>query len=137
MVEALLNYFAAFSPKPQTGMIVAGYDGKVPFVFSFDMNAGNKKRWNVDPKGALTYGLFYGGESDILQRLINPSQTQPAFALFNLQDAVDITRHLVRTTMDQMRFEPRVATVGGHIDTLTITPARIRFLAKRELRISN
>jgi hypothetical protein len=137
MVDTLMQYLRGYSPNPDSGFILAGYDGKVPSVFSFDIKTGAKKRWNVDAYGATTYGLFYGGDSDVLQRLLNTSQTQPPFALMNLQDAVDFTRHLVRTTIDQMRFEPRIASVGGHIDTLTLTPARTKFLAKRELRISN
>ena len=55
----------------------------------------------------------------------------------NLQDAIDYSRHLIRTTIDQMRFEPRFATVGGNIDTLVITNASTEFIDLKKIKLMN
>ena len=49
------------------------------------------------------------------------------------QDAVDYTTHLIRTTIDELRFEPRSPSVGGPIDVLGITPSEPRFGQRKEL----
>ena len=68
-------------------------------------------------------------------RLFNQTGLTPVFIGMNLQDAVDYSRHLIRTTIDQMRFEPRFSTVGGPIDTLIITPHEAKFLEHKILNI--
>lgn len=52
----------------------------------------------------------------------------------SLQDAVDFSRHLIRATIDQMRFEPKFPTVGGEIDTLLITNKIVDFLQQKSLK---
>lgn len=135
LADALLAHFVTLDPNLATGFLVAGYSGIEPWVIELDVAKNSKLRRNADPaSGALTYGMFYGGDGDVLSRLLSKPETNPPFNLLNLQDAVDLTRHLIRTTIDQMRFEPRFATVGGHIDTITATPVRTRFLVRKELR---
>jgi hypothetical protein len=51
-----------------------------------------------------------------------------------LQDAVDYAVHLIRTTIDTMRFEPRFPGVGGAIDVLVVTPGEMRWVQRKELR---
>ena len=134
--DALLAYFRGLAAGANLGFAVAGYDASVPFVFELHVGQSKKKRWNVDAAGTgLEYGVFYGGDIDIVQRLLNAPNSMPPFALLNLQDAVDLSRHLIRTTIDQMRFEPRFGTVGGHVDTITLTAARTRFLLRKELHV--
>jgi hypothetical protein len=52
-----------------------------------------------------------------------------------LQDAVDFAVFAVRTTIDTMRFLPRLRTVGGHIDVLVIKPDDAKFLKEKQLRV--
>ena len=51
-----------------------------------------------------------------------------------LQDAVDYAMHLIRTTIDTLRFEPRYSSVGGPIDVLVVTPEGMRWVQRKELR---
>ncbi len=51
-----------------------------------------------------------------------------------LQDAIDYAVHLIRTTIETMRFEPRFPSVGGPIDVLVIQPDAMRWVQRKELR---
>jgi len=81
----------------------------------------------------IDYGIVRGGDTAIVDRLLSQPQFNPPFQVMNLQDAIDYSRHLIRSTIDQMRFEPRFATVGGAIDTAVVTPSASQFLARKEL----
>jgi hypothetical protein len=50
-----------------------------------------------------------------------------------LQDAVDYAVHLIRSTIDTMRFEPRFPSVGGAIDVLAVAPEGARWVQRKEL----
>jgi hypothetical protein len=134
-VTELLNYFRKFSPIPQTGFIVGGYDQNEPFVFGVDILNNARQRSNfIQTQTRLDYGIVRGGDTDVIDRLLNNPQRLPIFHAMNLQDGIDFSRHLIRTTIDQMRFEPAVPTVGGEIDTLIITNDKIEFLHKKKLK---
>lgn len=133
-VTELLNYFRQFNPIPRTGFVVAGYDNNEPFVFGVDTFNNTRQRSNfIQAQNRLDYGIVRGGDTDIINRLLNNPQRLPIFQAMNLQDGVDFSRHLIRATIDQMRFEPAVPTVGGEIDTLIITNDKIEFLYKKKL----
>lgn len=134
LVDELTKYFRQFNPVPQLGFIVSGYDNNEQYVFDVDVLNNKSKRHNYDPKkGSVTYGIVRGGETDVVNRLFNNPNRIPLFQSMNLQDAVDFSRHLIRTTIDQMRFEPAVPTIGGEIDTLMITADETRFLRRKDL----
>lgn len=135
LADALIQHFSKLAPSAALGFAVGGYDGVEPFVFEIGIASNLKKRWNVDASGnGVGYGAFYGGDWDIVGRIIG-NQAPIVWQFMNLQDAVDITRHLIRTTIDQMKFEARVPTVGGPIETITATPTRARFLIRKELHV--
>ncbi len=48
--------------------------------------------------------------------------------------AVDYAVHLIRTTIDTMRFEPRFPGAGGAIDVLAVTPQEMRWVQRKELQ---
>ena len=52
---------------------------------------------------------------------------------FTLQDAVDFARYAVETTIQTMRFNNVVETVGGIVDILVLTPDETKWLQKEEL----
>ena len=132
--EALLSYFRALSPIPETSFLVGGYDGTEPSVLEVNVIKNSTKRWNVVAgTNQVMYGILRGGDTAIVNRLLSQQQFNPSFNVMNLQDAVDYSRHLIRTTIDQMKYEPRFPTVGGPIDTLVLTPGNARFLARKEL----
>lgn len=135
LADALCSHFVALAPSANLYIAIAGYDGMEPFVYQVDVAANTTKRRNSDADNKVWYGLFYGGDCDVVERLLGGGRIEAAWQLMNLQDAVDLSRHLVRTTMDQMRFETRVPTVGGLIETVTLTPARARYLVRNELHM--
>lgn len=133
-VAELLDYFRLFNPIPKTGFIVAGYDNNEPFVFAIDIFKSTRQRSNLNQENSrIDYGIVRGGETDVINRLLNNPKRLPIFKAMNLQDGIDFSRHLIRATIDQMRFEPAVPTVGGEIDTLIITNEGTEFLYKKEL----
>jgi hypothetical protein len=133
LADQLLAYFRAKNPIPNLFFIVVGYDGTVPWVLDVNVAANSTQRWNVDVNNNVSYGIVRGGDTAIVNRLLSQPEFNPPFNVMNTQDAIDYSRHLIRTTIDQMRFEPRFATVGGAIDTLVLRPGVYRFLSRKEL----
>lgn len=92
-------------------------------------------------------GVSWGGEADILARLIQPAaivdpkgavrQVLPYFSVpwqfFTLQDAIDFCVFAVRTTIETIRFQARPKTVGGPIDVLVIKPDEAFWVQRKGL----
>ncbi len=51
-----------------------------------------------------------------------------------LQDGIDFAVFAIRTTIDTMRFQMCVKTVGGPIDVLVIKPSGAQWISRKELR---
>lgn len=134
--QAVLAFFRGLNPIPAVAFVVAGYDGQVPWIAAIDVGQNTATRQNTDAAGQVKYGVMRGGDTAVVDRLLSQQQFNPAFDLMPLQDAADYSRHLVRTTIDQLRFEPRFATVGGPIDTLVLQPTGVKWLASKTLRAS-
>lgn len=96
-------------------------------------NAKPRVNWEQSV-GVVRYGALWGGDHDIATRLVG-GQVAIAWQLVNLQDAVDLTRHLIRANIDQMKFEARVPAVRGTIETITVTPTRCSFLVRKALHV--
>ncbi len=129
----LLQHFRSLGSVPKVGFLVIGYDANVPWVIGVDAVNNNIQRANIDAQGQPVYGIAHGGDTSIVNRLLSQPQFNPVFQVMNIQDAVDYSRHLIRSTIDQMRFEPRFSTVGGSIDTLVVMGSGARFLMHKEL----
>ena len=71
----------------------------------------------------------------ILAPLIDPNFL-PLFAAMPLQDAIDYAVHLIRATIDTLRFEPRYPSVGGPIDVLVIRSDGMQWVQRKELHES-
>lgn len=145
--ERLLAYFCQFQPPPATQFHVAGYKEtngqKHQQVWHVDV--GKNKVEQLNPPGKP--GASWGGEADILARLIQPvgiidpqghvSQNLPyvpiPWQFFTLQDAIDFCIFAVRSTIDAIRFQPRPKTVGGPIDVLVIKPDKAFWVQRKEL----
>jgi len=134
LAQAILQFFRSMTPVPQSYFVVIGYDGTAPWVGVIDVPNNAVQRKNVDAQGATIYGAQWGGDVAVASRLLSQPQHQPPFAVMNLQDAIDFSRHLIRSTIDQMRFEPRFPSVGGPVDTLVVSPTGARFLERKSLR---
>lgn len=137
LASSLLAYMKALVPAPNAGFIVVGYDGPDPWVVGVDVSNNQVNRINGHASGTgVDYGIVRGGDSSVVNRLLSQPQFNPPFNVMNLQDAVDFSRHLIRSTIDQMRFEPRFASVGGPIDTLAVSPSKAEFLTRKKLHSS-
>ncbi len=146
--EQLLDYFLGFEKPPETMFHVAGYEdvGHTPQQQIWQVNVAQDKVQQVNRKDQP--GLLWGGEGDILARIIKPVAIRDArdeskynplpyhripFEYFTLQDAIDFAIYAMRTTIDSIRFLPRPKTVGGPIDVLVIKPDQAFWIQRKKL----
>jgi hypothetical protein len=138
VASKFLAYFRANHASTPVGFHVAGYrrEGKasVPHVLVGHTTREPEIRCvNATEQGVLQYGVVRAGDVLVANRLID-QQHLPLFAAMPLQDAIDYAVHLIRTTIDTLRFEPRFPSVGGPIDILVIRPDGIEWVQRKELR---
>jgi len=149
IAQKILDHFRTFSPIPATQFHIAGYqiedDQKEQHIWDVHLVNNTKKRLNINDPGAA-----WGGEGDILARLILPvaqidknknvTNVYPHFGIpfkfFTLQDAIDFSVFAVRSTIESIRFQPRPKTVGGPIDVLVIKPEKAFWVQRKELKVS-
>lgn len=136
--EKFLSFFQTNYPNVPIGFHVAGYRienrASAPFVFvGHTTKQQGVRRVNINDESKVQYGILRSGDIQVVNRLIEKTQL-PLFAAMPLQDAVDYAVHLIRTTIDTMRFEPRFPGVGGPIDVLAVTPTEMRWVQRKELR---
>jgi hypothetical protein len=136
--EKLVQYFQRGFPKVPVGFFLAGYTTEnrvsVPHVFAcHTVKEPHVQRINVDKQGTVDYGVLRAGDTAVVNRLV-AKDALPLFAAMPLQDAVDYSIYLIRTTIETLRFEPRYPSVGGFIDVLVVTPDEMRFVQRKELR---
>lgn len=143
----ILQHFSAMNPVPKTSFHVAGYNSSVPpsqEVWIVDV-ANNKIDQQVKPD---TQGMAFGGEADVVARLMQPVALQspdntwqalPPVSVpinfFTVQDAIDFAVYLIRTTIDTIRFQSRPKTVGGPIDVLVIRPGGYEWVSRKKLQM--
>lgn len=145
--KKLLEYFARFQPAPSTQFHVAGYStlsgSSVQRIWDVNVASGTINLLN----GPGLPGASWGGEGDILQRLLLPMaslnsagqqeavlpQHHIPWQFFTLQDAIDFCIFAVQSTIDAIRFQPRPKTVGGPIDVLVIKPNEALWVQRKEL----
>lgn len=146
--DALLAYLTAMDVSQPTSFHVAGYRSEgTTFkqeVLFLDLAAKTVKQISVPGQ----QGANWGGEFDVLQRLLNdvllagapgaPATPIPFFGVpfewFTLQDAIDFANFAIRATIDTLRFQAREKTVGGPVDILVITPDNSHWIAQKQLK---
>jgi hypothetical protein len=138
VAEKFPAYFQERFPGVGVGYHIAGYHqeekARVPHVLvGHTVRETGQRRVNVNDKGRTQYGITRAGDTLIANRLIDANYL-PIFTAMPLQDAVDYAVHLIRSTIDTMRFEPRFPSVGGPIDVLVVTPDGMRWVQRKELR---
>jgi hypothetical protein len=136
--EKFVAYFQQRFPSAAVGYHIAGYRredrAQVPHVLvGHTVREPGLRRVNADESGNTQYGITRAGDTLIANRLIDANYL-PLFTAMPLQDAVDYAIHLIRSTIDTMRFEPRFPSVGGPIDVLVVTPDGLRWVERKELR---
>lgn len=139
IANKLHQYFMGNYPQASLGFIVCGYDKQnnvdVPYVFT--LATGNQpqqpQRVNLTQPHQVQYGILRGGDTSVVDRLLSQPQFVPAFQAMNLQDGINFAKHLIRTTIDQLQYEPRFSTIGGEIDILVLTPRGAQFISRKNL----
>jgi hypothetical protein len=145
--QRILKYFRDLSQSLDTVFIITGYK-KILNTWEqqvWEVKISKNSATRVDQPG--TQGAYWGGEGDVLSRLLQPVgikndegfQAYPnypiQFGYFTLQDAIDYGIYAVKVTIDTMRFHPRPKTVGGPIDVLVIKPDEAIWVQKKTLHV--
>ncbi|SCZ78146.1 hypothetical protein [Acidaminobacter hydrogenoformans] len=114
-----------------------------------------KRLWNLNIKskkikreGTENQGASWSGEVDVLARLLSPAEIRKpdgttvsfkaydiSWNYFTLQDAVDFAEFAIRTTVDTMKVQNRLKTVGGPIDILILKPGEAYWLQRKVLSV--
>jgi len=146
MPKLLVEYFSQLLSTLNTTFIIAGYskeNGKsYQKIYRVRFAGGSIEDIDTQHQGAV-----WDGESMTLIKLIqpvalkNPDNTyddlptnEISWNYFTLQDAVDYAKFAVETTINTMRFQNVVKTVGEPIDILVIQPENSYWLSKKELQ---
>ncbi len=153
VANKLLNFFKRKFPDADTSFHIAGYGKKgkisIPFVYHCNVKRSELKRLNYSQElNKVLFGASWGGEGDIIAEILQPAWTRDNSGKFiqvqkppiiwdamPLQDAIDFAVYAVKTTIDTIRFQARLKTVGGPIDVLLITPEGARWIKRKELRV--
>ena len=150
-VAHIINtHFRTYAPIPDVGVHVGGYDVNGAMkVYNVAPRLDQVNLLNPPNDQGETQGASWGGESDVVARLLLPLFTRnPAGAyealpfyqvpwqFFTLQDAIDFAVFAIQTTIDCVRFFPRPKTVGGPIDVLVIRSDKAVWVNKKELKVS-
>jgi hypothetical protein len=134
LANSLLQHLQSMTPVPALGLTVIGYDNLDQWILIKEPLANSFTRVNIVPNTQnVTYMAQWSGDTLVATRLFSDPQYHPACQYMTVQDGIDLSRHIIRTTIDQLRFEPRYATVGGPIDTLLITQSKATFIAQKDL----
>lgn len=143
--DAIIPYFSGLNTSLNTTFVLGGYanegDGVIQKLYRINTLTKNKESINTTTQGAL-----WSGETDVMSRILTTvyGKTNEGkydeivsypilWQYFTLQDAVDFARYAIKTTIDTMKFQSRVKTVGGPIDILVIKPTEAFWIEKREL----
>ena len=108
----------------------------------------NTQRGAVESLNTTVQGAHWDGETDVLIRLIQPAalrkpdgkyfdlpQHNIPWNFFTLQDAIEFAEFATKVTIDTMKFQERVKTVGGPIDILVLKPGAHQWISHKELHI--
>jgi hypothetical protein len=139
VAEKLHDHLRTSFEAARVGFYVAGYRVEdrvsVPHLYAGHSTKEELLRPNLND-GKIVYGVSRAGDNEVANRLIR-KESLPAFDAMPLQDAVDYAVHLIRATIDTLRFEPRHPTVGGPIDVMTVTPDGCTWIRRKELTIAD
>lgn len=144
--DSLISYFTNLTTNLNTIFFVGGYINESGCIsqrlYSIKTISREVKSIDTSDQGAIC-----DGEADIMLRILNQNvycKTDDKYneivsypilwQYFTLQDAIDFARYAVKTTIDTMKFQARVKTVGGSIDILVIKPIEAFWIEKRQLQ---
>jgi len=147
--QLLLDFFGQPYNFPNIYFYVSGFKIEqgvsTPHTYHIDIPKKTSIKINTPQN---QFGANWGGETEIMSRLLSPIKLNqnnqwidlnPApipFNFFTLQDAVDFSIYAIRTTIESFRFQQRPKTVGGAIDILVLKAGEKPFwVAKKQYKI--
>lgn len=149
MPKAVIDYFNALVPNLESVFHIAGYQ-KLGNELKQYVYRVSTKDGNIEQVDTANQGAAWNGENDVLSRLFTPLYIKNSakddtytehtgfpiiWQYFTLQDAVEFAQFAMRTTIDTMKFQLRVKSVGGPIDLLIIKPDSASWISHKELHI--
>lgn len=131
MPEMILEYFNSLPTVPKSSFYVVGYQKNNLFTEPrfYTLDIANKGIKNMDVTKA---GATWNGEGDVLIKLLAPTFSKRGeeikqlpfyeipWNLFNTDMAIEFTKYAFNITMETMKFQNRVKSVGGNINILVI-----------------
>ena len=150
VVEKMMRYFSRHYPRADTAFHMAGFkaEGKisVPHVYHCQVSRNEIKRINVkNGTDDLVYGAAWGGQGDVIARLIQPGMKVSAapgapdvpnppilWDAMSVQDAIDFSEFAVFSSTQMVRFQARPKNVGGPVDILLITPQGSGWIKRKD-----
>lgn len=137
VADKFMTYLQNRHPTASVGFHVGGHrvEGKasVPYVLvAHTVHEKTIRRVNATTDGVIQYGIAHSGDVLVANRLVDKNYL-PRFDAMPIQDAIDYAVHLIRTTIDTLRFEPRYPSVGGPIDVLVLKPDGMQWVQRKEL----
>ena len=143
--DAILPYFKNLSANLNSTFFVGGYLINENGTYSQKLYRIITSKGSIEERDTNTQGAIWGGETDVMSRMITTLYVKQddnyiehaeypiLWNYLTLQDAVDFAQYAVKTTIDTMRFQKRVKTVGGPIDILVLKPDEARWISRKEL----
>ena len=131
MPEMILEYFNSLPTVPKSSFYVVGYQKNNLFTEPrfYTLDIANKGIKNMDVTKA---GATWNGEGDVLIKLLAPTFSKRGeeikqlpfyeipWNLFNTDMAIEFTKYAFNISMETMKFQNRVKSVGGNINILVI-----------------
>ncbi|HBC86257.1 MAG TPA: hypothetical protein DCZ94_04810 [Lentisphaeria bacterium] len=147
--DEIIKFFQKFKSPQNISFHVSGYvkanETLEQHVWEVSVAEGRKRKLNE----VAPLGISWGGESDIIERLLQPlydvdpdgnATEMPNYKIpwahISFQDAVDFANFAITATVNAMKFQPRPKTVGGPIDILTIKPDGCAWIQRKETLLS-
>ncbi|MBO4892327.1 MAG: hypothetical protein J5502_06925 [Prevotella sp.] len=144
--DEILQYFRGLSNTLDTIFIVGGYLADNDGRYNQKLYRVKTIDGSIEAIDTTRQGAIWSGESDVMSRVITDlyirnndgSYSQHVrypilWQHLSLQDAVDFAKYAVQITIDTMKFQKRVKTVGGPIDILVVKPDSAQWISRKVL----
>ena len=144
MKDSILSYFRNIKPDLATIFILAGYieEENLFHYHCYRVNIAANLIEDCSDAPAV-----WDGVRNVMSRLTSElyfknddgsytkhSGNRILWEYFTLQDAIDFARYAVQATIDTMKFQETVKTVGGPVDVLVIRPTSFEWISRKELK---
>lgn len=144
--DSIRSYFRNLKQDLNTTFLIAGYikENDNYLARCYKVNIAEDSVMDYSTKSAVWDGVI-----DVMSRLtttlylkkqddsyVEFPKKDILWQYFTLQDAIDFARYAVQVTIDTMRFQETVKTVGGPVDILVIRPLPDggKWISRKELK---